>query len=140
MTAAAQETPEERPPCGDTGLKCPYTPWCGQPGSNYSEPCEVKKPVARRVVKDPDGHEVRSRDAINPGHYKRGTTEVIDFIREQLGAEGFVAYCRGNAIKYLSRAGEKDGQPAEQDMAKSRWYSQMAAHVLNPNKHKDPRV
>lgn len=79
-------------------------------------------------------------DPVNPAHYKRGTTEVIDFIREQLGDEGFVAYCRGNALKYLSRAGSKSGAPKVDDLGKSRWYSQMAAHTLDPDTYSDPRT
>jgi hypothetical protein len=76
-------------------------------------------------------------DAINPPHYQRGTVEVIDFIREQLGAEDFIAYCRGNAIKYLSRAGHKDA--SAQDFAKAVWYAQMAAHVADMS-YRDPRA
>ena len=76
-------------------------------------------------------------DPVNPAHYKAGTVEVIDFVREQLGDEGFVAYCRGNVIKYESRAGRKDA--TAQDHAKAAWYAQMAAHVLDAAKHADPR-
>ena len=77
-------------------------------------------------------------DTINPQHYKRGKVEVIDFLREQLGDGAFVAYCRGNAIKYLSRAGHKD--IAAQDYRKAVWYSQMAAHVLDATSCPDPRT
>lgn len=76
-------------------------------------------------------------DAINPAHYRAGTVEVIDFIRDQLGDAGFVAYCRGNALKYHARAGKKG--PAAEDYAKAAWYGQMAAHVLAPDAHADPR-
>ena len=31
-------------------------------------------------------------------------------------------FCIGNALKYLIRAGKKDGNPTEQDLAKARWY------------------
>ena len=78
-------------------------------------------------------------DMTNPSHYREGSTEVIDFIRQQLGDEGFIAYCRGNALKYLSRAGKKEIAGRDEDAAKARWYSQMAVHVMNPGKLPDPR-
>ena len=76
-------------------------------------------------------------DAINPPHYQRGKVEVIDFIREQLGDADFAAYCRGNALKYLSRAGHKDAHA--QEYGKAAWYAQMAAHVEDATNHADPR-
>lgn len=82
-------------------------------------------------------------DAVNrPAHYTAGRLEVIDYIRQQLGDEGFIAYCRGNAIKYLSRAGRKhltENQRAE-DFAKATWYAQMCAHVCSGLEFADPRM
>jgi hypothetical protein len=45
----------------------------------------------------------------HPQHYQTYTEglEVIDIIKAILGPEKFCAYCRGNAIKYLSRADHK---------------------------------
>ena len=77
-------------------------------------------------------------DHINPAHYRAGSIEVIDVIREQLGDEGFVAYCRGNVLKYATRAGRKDA--TAQDLAKAAWYAQMAAHIGEPVKYEDPRT
>lgn len=62
-----------------------------------------------------------SADPVNrPPHYNAGEIEVIDFIRDQLGPEGFAAYCRGNAMKYLARFPHK-GKPVE-DLKKANWY------------------
>lgn len=59
-------------------------------------------------------------DMINhPPHYQ-GKVECIDAIESALGKAGFVAYCRGNAMKYTFRAGRK-GDAAE-DLEKARWY------------------
>lgn len=59
-------------------------------------------------------------DMVNhPPHYQ-GKVECIDAIESALGADGFAAYCRGNAIKYSFRAGRKG--PAGEDLAKARWY------------------
>lgn len=59
-----------------------------------------------------------------PAHYRAGDIECIDAIRAALGREGFIAYCRGNAMKYLWRAGLK-GDAAE-CLGKARWYAARA--------------
>ena len=60
-------------------------------------------------------------DMINsPPHYNQGEIECIDAIEAALGAEGFKAYCRGNAIKYLWRAELKWNN--NDDWAKANWY------------------
>jgi hypothetical protein len=61
-------------------------------------------------------------DAINPDHYKIGGIETIDFIQAKLSPEEFAGYCRGNMLKYITRAGHKDD--AGQDMRKALWYGQ----------------
>ena len=43
----------------------------------------------------------------NPPHYNQGDIECIDAIQAALGTEGFMAYCRGNIIKYNWRAETK---------------------------------
>ena len=60
-------------------------------------------------------------DMVNhPDHYKVGGIEAIDYIQAKLSPEEFAGYCRGNALKYLSRAGHKDD--AVQDYRKAKWY------------------
>lgn len=44
-----------------------------------------------------------------PNHYTQGGIETIDFIRAKLSPEEFRGYCKGNAVKYLSRAELKGG-------------------------------
>ena len=54
----------------------------------------------------------RKSDAVkHPKHYELPGLgiECIDVIHAVLGDEGFGAYCRGNAIKYLTRADQKGG-------------------------------
>jgi len=62
-----------------------------------------------------------------PDRYNRNGREAIDTIRDSMTDEQFVAFCRGNAIKYRDRTGAKG--PAATDEAKARWYEQMADHV-----------
>ena len=62
-------------------------------------------------------------DIINhPEHYETALpgVETIDMIYAILGHEGFCAYCRGNVLKYISRAGKK-GDTVE-DLRKARRY------------------
>jgi len=59
-------------------------------------------------------------DNVNhPPHYNQGDIECIDAIQAALGTEGFLAYCRGNILKYNWRADHKGGID---DLEKSRWY------------------
>ena len=58
----------------------------------------------------------------NPPHYNQGDVECIDAIESALGPEGFKAYCRGNAIKYLWRAELKHNNKQSEDWAKANWY------------------
>ncbi len=69
-------------------------------------------------------------DMVNhPPHYTAGNIEAIDAIRAALGPEGFVAYCRGTAIKYNWRAGLKGD--AAQDLEKGAWYDRKGAEVAS---------
>ena len=67
-----------------------------------------------------------SKEMVNsPAHYNQSAVECIDAINAALGPDGFVAYCRGNSIKYNWRAGLKND--AIEDLKKAAWYSRMAA-------------
>jgi hypothetical protein len=54
-----------------------------------------------------------------PAHYNNGGIEAIDYIKQQLGHDGFIAYCEGNVIKYGHRWRYKNGV---EDLKKKRWY------------------
>lgn len=61
-------------------------------------------------------------DLINhPPHYSSGGIECIDAIEAALGHDGFVAFLRGQVIKYQWRLGLKDN--AAQDAGKAAWYA-----------------
>ena len=63
-----------------------------------------------------------------PFHYNQAGIECIDYIKQVLGKEGFIAYCRGNVMKYNHRAFYK-GNPSE-DMAKAEQYLKWANETL----------
>ena len=73
--------------------------------------------------------ETKIKDNINPQHYKNGTRgiETIDTIIELLGEKGFVNYCVGNIIKYVSRYEFKNGL---EDLKKAKWYSEIILKKL----------
>jgi len=60
-------------------------------------------------------------DMVNhPAHYKAGGIEAIDYLQAKLSPEEFAGYCKGNIIKYLSRARHKGTEA--QDYKKAHWY------------------
>ena len=63
-------------------------------------------------------------DPVNhPYHYTRGSIEVIDCIEALIkGRVSTEAYCLGNAIKYIARAGFKDQDKYSEDLEKAICY------------------
>jgi hypothetical protein len=70
-----------------------------------------------------------SKDPINPPHYTSGGIETIDYIEAKLGEDGVMAFCLGNVIKYVSRAGKKDMDKEVEDLKKALWYLNKAIEV-----------
>lgn len=57
-------------------------------------------------------------DNVNhPSHYTDGKIEVIDFIEQKN-----LNFHRGNAVKYIARAGKKDPKKEVEDLRKAVWY------------------
>ena len=68
-----------------------------------------------------------AKDNVNhPSHYNNGDIEVIDYIEDKLGNEGYEAFCIGNVIKYISRYRHKNGV---EDLKKARTYLEWAIEV-----------
>ena len=54
----------------------------------------------------------------HPDHYHKDSgIEVIDAIDAWN-----LDFCLGNAVKYISRSGHKDGEKTQQDLQKAVWY------------------
>ena len=68
-------------------------------------------------------------DEINsPSHYMLFPgMESIDVIQKALTPDEFIGFCKGNALKYRLRAGEKG--PAEKCIAKANWYQRKLRQV-----------
>lgn len=66
------------------------------------------------------------KDNVNhPSHYTDGKIEVIDFIEDK-----GLNFHRGNAVKYIARAGKKDPVKEVEDLEKAVWYLQREIEKL----------
>ena len=54
---------------------------------------------------------------VNPEHYRQGSIEPWDFIIDQE-----LGYLEGNIVKYITRAGKKDGETRLDDLLKAQAY------------------
>ena len=69
-------------------------------------------------------------DVVNhSSHYTDGKIEVIDFIEEKK-----LNFHRGNAVKYISRAGKKDPTKEIEDLKKAVWYLDREINRLEKEK------
>lgn len=76
-----------------------------------------------QITEDPVNH---------PAHYNQGGVECIEAIKAALGQEGFIAYCKGQVVKYLWRADHKGN--ALQDAEKAEWYLKRAIAEMREKK------
>lgn len=58
-------------------------------------------------------------DPIKPDHYHSGGIDVFTFIEANLSKEALIGYHQGSAIKYIIRAGKKEGNTARQEFLKA---------------------
>lgn len=78
----------------------------------------------------------------HPSHYNLpGRKECIVEMQERFGTYATVIFCLTNAYKYLYRAGMKEGNSAEQDIQKAKFYHDYANNIyrgitLNANEIK----
>lgn len=73
--------------------------------------------VVRKVHKELFPEQYQNDPVNHPSHYTSGKIEVADFIADQR-----LNFDRGNAVKYLCRAGAKDPACEIQDLEKAIWY------------------
>jgi len=60
------------------------------------------------------------KDHIEPSHYTEMKISPLEYIE----ANPHLTWSLANAIKYISRAGNKDDNPKLQDLSKALWYLQ----------------
>lgn len=66
----------------------------------------------------------------HPNHYTQGDIEVIEAMRA-MPKDEYKGYLRGNALKYIFRAGSKDDP--KQDLEKAKTYVDWLEDVLGNN-------
>ena len=102
----------------------------GRHGYSQSEWLQARRDLGLVTTEGEDEafDAMAAADMINhPPHYQSDNgIECIDAIRAALGKEGFIAYCRGNIIKYQWRL---KANPAE-DQGKSVWYANRAREAM----------
>lgn len=68
------------------------------------------------LVSAAGAEEEEVEDVVNsPSHYTQYPVEVIELTRH-------LNFCRGNAVKYIARAGHKDKAKELEDLKKAAWY------------------
>ena len=65
----------------------------------------------------------------HPKHYNKGKIEVIEFVEDQ-----DLNFSRGNAVKYVCRAGHKDVDKEIEDLEKAAWYCKREAERVRASK------
>ena len=66
-----------------------------------------------------DQHLPVDDNPVTPDYYKSGGVETIDYLHAFLTEDEFNGFCKGNIIKYVSRANRKNGI---EDIRKARDY------------------
>lgn len=68
-------------------------------------------------------------DKINhPDHYTVGGIECIDYLKAKFSKEEFIGFLKGNALKYITRAGHKESEI--KDIQKALWYINKLENLL----------
>lgn len=85
----------------------------------YSYAEYIQKDIAESQTNNTDTE--HTDEVHNPDHYKLDglNIEAVDAIKAVLTDEEFKGWCKGNALKYLMRAGKKDKNKEKQDFAKA---------------------
>lgn len=76
------------------------------------------------------GNEVVS-SAVSPDHYKQGGLELVDIWKAKLSTEEFKGLCKGNVLKYVIRADQKNGL---EDYKKAAVYLKWLIEILEEQK------
>ena len=69
----------------------------------------------------------KNSDKINPAHYTSHPSGV-----ECIQITEHMDFCLGNAMKYLWRAGQKQGEDLASDLLKAKWYIERKLQLESP--------
>lgn len=103
----------------EIGKKCESD--CVECGENLIE--QIIKLKQTLKTSDVSSETRKELDNVNhPSHYNAPKHECIDEMITVFGVEAVKHFCMCNAWKYRYRAGAKDGEEKEKDLAKADWY------------------
>jgi len=76
--------------------------------------------------------------SVNESHYD-GRIQPLEFMQANMTKEEFTGFLKGNVIKYVSRAGKKQGSDSKDDLAKAerylKWLIQVSSgDIIDPRK------
>lgn len=75
---------------------------------------EVRGEISKKIIVNDNLKPLKEYDVIKPNHYKAGAFDVIAFCQHhELGFDV------GNVVKYVTRAGKKEGNSELQDLNKA---------------------
>lgn len=80
--------------------------------------------MTHKLVNDSEICNDGFKKSIDHPDYYDGKHECIETMRVMFGDEAVKGFCRCNAYKYRFRAGHKDGESVEKDIAKAEWYEE----------------
>ena len=93
------------------------------PEADPAAPAPAEAPLKMHNAKLVDPRKLQpAKDMVDkPEHYSRYGIETIDALKGTMSPDEFNGFLKGNALKYLTRAGAKDS--LEQDLHKVCWYA-----------------
>lgn len=102
-----------------------WIPWLGQ-----------KEFDSKEKHKAHTTHTEAKNNVEHPQHYGGSDNpyEAIKVIEAWMDPEASYGFCVGNALKYICRAGHKDGNSLEQDLEKAVWYLNRALQEYRSRK------
>lgn len=70
----------------------------------------------------------------NPDYYRQlGNYSALHVIQKW-----GLGYCLGSTLKYIQRAGKKEGQDTQVELKKAVWYILRHLHEIDPDNNPDP--
>jgi len=109
--------------------KAPRSDWQRTENALMSESAANHNQIQQGLNKHGLGELTTKHDSVNhPAHYTQGAVECIDAIEAALGRAGFVAFLRGQVMKYTWRVGLKGN--AAHDAGKANWYGRRLEETL----------
>lgn len=112
--------------------KFPFITWDNTKPYSINDLIELgRKQFAEEEEEEPSSETRQTLDNVNhPSHYNVHKHECIDEMIAVFGVEAVMTFCKLTTWKYRYRAGAKDGESKEKDLAKADWYMDKLTDLL----------